>query len=84
LPRTTRNVAETARKGDRKETLIALRDRLAEAIDCTTDAAELSSLALRLQRTLEQIEDLGGADKREEEDDLAARRDAKLRAAAGT
>jgi hypothetical protein len=77
-----RNVAETAQKGDRKATLIALRDRLAEEIDQCVDGAELSSLALRLQRTLEQIEDMGG-ERPEENDALAARRDAKLRAAAG-
>lgn len=68
--------------GDRKRALVALRGELARAITATNDGAELSSLTLRLQRVLEQIDQLGGADEGES-DDLAAKRQAKLRAAAG-
>lgn len=69
--------------GDRLRALKALRRELALAIENATDGAEISSLALRLQRTLEQIEELGGAAE-EEDDDLAERRRRKLSTAAGS
>lgn len=75
---------EIAAAGDRLKTLEALRDKLATAIEDVSDGAELSSLALRLQRVLAEIAELGGKAIEEDEDDLAARRDAKLRAAAGS
>lgn len=73
--------SEVAKTGDRLKTLQALRDEIAEAIDVVTDASELSSLALRMQRVLADIHELGGPNENEEPDDLAARRDAKLQAA---
>lgn len=76
--------SEVAATGDRLKTLEALRDELALAIEVVTDAAELSSLALRLQRVLAEIHELGGSGAKEEDDVLAARRDAKLRAASGS
>jgi hypothetical protein len=79
-----KSFVEEVESGDRMRALVALRGELARAIDSCTDAADLSSLALRLQRTLEQIDDLGGAGKQEEPDDLAARRAAKLSAATGS
>lgn len=72
---------EEVESGDRLRALMALRKKLAIAIEVVTDAAELSSLALRLQRVLEQIDDLGGAAAPEEADALAERRRAKLSAA---
>jgi hypothetical protein len=77
-----RRFSEIAATGDRLKTLEALRDEIAEAIDVVTDAGELSSLALRLQRVLAEISELGGAPT-EEKDELADARAAKLRAAAG-
>lgn len=74
---------EEVESGDRKRALVALRGELARAISRTNDGAELSSLALRLQRVLEQIDELGG-EAEEESDDLAERRRAKLSAAAGS
>jgi hypothetical protein len=73
---------EEVESGDRLRALVALRKKLADAIEVVSDAAELSSLSLRLQRVLEQIDDLGGAKPSEEDDDLARRREAKLSAAA--
>jgi hypothetical protein len=70
--------------GDRLRALEALRRELARAITQAVDGKELAALALRLQRVLAEIHELGGTANEEEADDLAARRDAKLRAAAGT
>ena len=78
-----RNIAKTAAKGDRLTTLEALRDRIAAEIDVTVDGRDLAALALRLQRVLSDIAELGGRTN-EETDDLAARRDAKLHAASGS
>lgn len=71
---------EAVESGERLKALLALRLKLANAIDVCTDFKELASLALRLTRVLEQIEELGG-DAGEESDDLAERRRAKLSAA---
>ena len=76
-------IAPTAAKGDRLATLEALRGRLADAIDRETDPRDLAALALRHQRVLSDIAELGGRTN-EETDDLAARRDAKLSAAGGS
>jgi hypothetical protein len=80
---TQRRFSAIAAEGDRLKTLQALRDEIAAAIDVVTDASELSSLALRLQRVLAEIQELGGASKKEEPNELAARRDAKLQASSG-
>ncbi len=76
-----KQVAPVAKTGDRLKTLQALRDRLAEAIDREPDASELSSLALRLQRVLADIHELGGQVEDDDNDELSAARAAKLRAA---
>lgn len=84
---------EEVESGDRLRALVALRHELAVAIDggrpCEScgeavgiEAKELASLALRLERVLEQIEQAGGP-ATEERDDLAAKRQALLSAAAG-
>lgn len=73
---------EEVESGDRMRALVALRGELARAIVASTDAGDLSALALRLQRVLEQIHELGGESKPKENDDLAQRRVAKLSAAA--
>jgi hypothetical protein len=81
VPEARQTVADAAATGDRLKTLIALREKLARSIDSCVEAQELSSLALRLQRVLAEIHELGGQKENEEDDVLAARRDAKLRAA---
>ena len=75
---------DVAAKGDRLAILEALRARLARAIDDCADGKELAALALRLQRVLAEIHELGGTVPEEGNDDLASKRAAKLRAAAGT
>jgi hypothetical protein len=73
---------EEVESGDRMRALVALRGELATAIEDCTDAGDLSSLALRLTRVLEQIHELGGPAAKKEPDVLAERRKAKLSAAA--
>lgn len=82
MPRPRSDFIEEVESGDRLRALIALRGELARAISVCNDASDLSSLALRLQRTLAEIHELGGTPK-EEEDALAERRRAKLSAATG-
>lgn len=80
--------------GDRMRALVALRRELAEAIqngghacdECGATAPgngakDLAALSLRLERVLEAIDQT--APTTEETDDLAAKRRAKLSAAAG-
>ena len=74
-------LSDVAAKGDRLASLEVLRAHLAAAIDRTNDGAELSSLALRFQRVLAEIHELGGVAPEEGNDDLASKRAAKLRAA---
>lgn len=74
---------EEVESGDRLRALEALRHELARAIDVVTDGKELAALALRLQRVLSEIDELGGAGQ-EEDDDLAERRRRKLSAAASS
>lgn len=52
------SVSDAAQAGDRRKTLEALRDRLAEAIDESFSAMGVASLAKQLQEVLEQIEEL--------------------------
>lgn len=73
---------EEVESGDRMRALLALRRELASAIDEGPGAKELAALSLRLERVLEQIDQAQGATT-EEIDDLAAKRRAKLSAAAG-
>lgn len=72
---------EEVESGDRLRALKALRYELATAIENCTEGKDMSSLALRLTRVLEQIAEIGGAND-EEDDDLAERRRSKLSAAA--
>ena len=78
------DVQNAAASGDRLATLEALRARLAHAIDHVSDGKELAALALRLQRVLAEIHELGGTVPEEGNDDLASKRAAKLRAAASS
>lgn len=63
-------LADVAARGDRLETLRALRDRLAREIDLTASARDVAALSNRLTDVLEQIEDLTHDDG-EEQDDFA-------------
>lgn len=63
-------LADVAARGDRLETLRALRDRLAREIDLTASARDVAALSNRLTDVLQQIEDLTHDDE-EERDDFA-------------
>lgn len=72
-------LSDTARNGDRRESLIALRDRLAQAIDSCQSLRDLAALANRFQTVLAEIDQL--EPRAEAENPLAelrARRAARL------
>jgi len=48
-------IGETARKGDRRATLLALRDRLADELDDCDSKRDVAALALRLQSVLAEL-----------------------------
>jgi hypothetical protein len=62
-------LADVASRGDRLETLRALRDRLARELDLTASARDVAALSRQLTDVLQQIEDL--TDPEEEKDDFA-------------
>lgn len=51
-------IAETAKEGDRLETLYSLRDKLAEAIDATTNGHDISALTNQIMSVLKEIAEL--------------------------
>lgn len=57
------SVAETAIKGDYRETLLALRDKLARSIDTSTQARDTASLSRNLQLVLKEINELPTPEK---------------------
>lgn len=57
------NVAEAARNGTERDLLIALRDRIAEAIaDSNCPKRDLASLSLRLSNIVKEIRALDSAE----------------------
>lgn len=66
------SIESTASKGDRLDTLRALRDRLAKKIDETESGRDIAALASRLTDVLIQIDALeSDGDTQKEEDSLA-------------
>ena len=53
-----KSVADAASKGDYRETLLALRDKLARSIDMSTQARDTASLSRNLQLVLKEINEL--------------------------
>ncbi len=74
------SIGETARTGDRLETLRALRDRLADEIDAGPEPRDLAALSTRLERVLEQIGELGDDDNGDIVDELRSKRAERLAA----
>lgn len=71
-----------ARGGNRRETLEALRDRLASAIDKGPEPRDLAALSRRLEVVLAELDGLRVPGRKETvADALAARRKAKEAAA---
>lgn len=63
-----KDIVSAAESGDRKETLISLRDLLAERLANTKSGRDAASLSLRLMDCLREIDELKGrkADKDQE------------------
>lgn len=61
------NLVETSMKGDRLETLKALRRVLAETIQSTSSARETATLACQLRHVLTEIDDLEKEDRHKED-----------------
>lgn len=76
------SVSEAARSGDRRETLVALRDFLAARLEEASDR-DAAALALRLQSVLAELGDVGGAEV-SAVDDLAAKRASRRSRAASS
>ena len=55
------SLLETARQGDRLETLKKLRDELCDCIDQTVSVREIAPLTRQLVTVLEQIDELEGS-----------------------
>ena len=51
-----KNLVEAAEGGDRLETLIALRDLLADKLQNTTSSRDISSMSRRLMQCISEIE----------------------------
>lgn len=74
------SISEIASQGNYKETLVALRDRLARDLDQTTSKRDVAPLALRLQSVLAEIAEIDGGSASAAPsvaDELAARRRAR-------
>ena len=63
-------ITETAEKGDRLETLKALRRKLAETLDETHSGRDIASLTLQMQKVLQQIDDIEDATSGDEIDEI--------------
>lgn len=51
-------IGKTARQGDRRATLLALRDRLADELDSCDSKRDVAALALRLQSVLAELAEI--------------------------
>lgn len=76
-------VRRTIKRGDRRESLVALRDRLAEEIDGATSSRDVAVLVKQLTDVIRELSLLPAAEEASIFDDLAARR-AERRNAAGS
>lgn len=75
-----RKFSTVVKAGNRRETLIALRDLLATRLESASDR-DAAALALRLQSVMTELGDQGGAEDGSV-DDLAAKRAARRSKAA--
>lgn len=51
-------LTEAARRGDRRETLISLRYRLAKAIETTESGRDMAALSKRLMEVMRELESM--------------------------
>lgn len=66
-PTAPQDLITAARSGDRLETLIALRDLLAERLQNTESSRDISSMSRRLMQCISEIETLEKLKREEEE-----------------
>lgn len=66
-PTASPDLIEAAKSGDRLETLIALRDLLAERLQTTGSSRDISSMSRRLMQCISEIETLTELKRQREE-----------------
>lgn len=69
----------TARKGDRRATLVSLRDQLARTIDACESGRDMAALSKRLMEVLDELDSLPDPAKTAENPAAAARKRARNR-----
>lgn len=67
----------SVKSNDRRKSLIALRNRLAKAIDATESGRDIAALSKRLMEVMAQIDALPDPDDREDQVEAMRRRRAK-------
>ncbi len=77
------NLPQIVAAGDRKSSLEALRQVLAEAIANDCPPRDLAPLVTRLTSVMNELEELAGPSRSTNLDDIAARRSERLRQATG-
>lgn len=74
------SVAPAMASGDRRKSLIALRDQLAERLDATSSARDAATMARQLAAIVSELDGLGPARGWSKRDELRAKRAARLAA----
>lgn len=69
-----RKLPSVAADGDRRATLVALRDRLAADIEACESKRDMAALSQRLMDVLEQLDNLPADEKVSPVDEIAKRR----------
>lgn len=72
------SLSEVAKNGSRLETLIAIRDRLAEDIDGATNARDVAALTKQLADIVREIDEMPEAAAATPADEIAERRKQRL------
>lgn len=67
-------LVSAAKKGRKRDMLVALRDEIAEQIEATSSGRDMAALSKRLIEVVEQIEDLDAATSKSSNPLQAARR----------
>lgn len=73
----------TARRGDRRETLVSLRDQIARAIDESESGRDIAALSKRLMEVMDELEALPDPSKTAENPALSARKRVRNRGSGG-
>lgn len=71
------NLIEAAKSGDKRATLIALRDKLAETIQNCDSGRDMASNSKRLMEVMAEIEALPSENKKESKHDRLKRKNEK-------